>query len=389
MSDLFALDAVLPALTPVHRIVEIADPDELACYLRAWEQLVEQAAEPNVFYAPCALLPAVRHLGGNQAIRVLLFFRAGEETILDGILPLFAKPCLGRLAVLHSYRHRYCFSAEPLLRRGQEREIAQGFVAWLYQHRFLCPLLSLRGLDSEGVWFFALRHALNGRGIHYHQSVPVQRALLRIEGGLESFLERTPAKKRKEYRRLREKLAALGKLQVQLLQPGADDLQEWLDAFVALELKGWKGREGTALGSRSECRRFFEETARGAHQQGSLMMVRMSLDGRPVAMLCDLLAPPGRYAFKTAYDEDYARYAPGVLLEIENACLTFQAPHGVEWLDSCAAPDNALLNRLYPHRRSLIDISICALGMARAGLWASLGLKQLRQQVRRRGKVLQ
>lgn len=387
MNDLSALDAGLSVSTnPVHRIVEITEPDELARHLQTWEQLVEQAAEPNIFYTPCALLPAVRHLSRGQAVRVLLFFRAGEASVLDGLLPLVERPLLG-FASLHGYRHRYCFSAEPLLRRRQEMEVAHSFVAWLHQHRFSRPLLTLRGLDSEGVWFRALRHTLHERGVSYQQAEPVQRALLRIEGGLESFLERIPAKKRKEYQRLRERLAALGGLQIRVLQPGADDLQEWLDAFVALELKGWKGREGTALGSRAECRRFFEETAWGAHQQGQLMMVCMSLDGRPLAMLCDLVSPPGRYAFKTAYDEDYSRYAPGVLLEIENACLTFQTPHDVEWLDSCAAPDNALLNRLYPHRRSLTDLTLCPLGIAHTGLWASASLKRLRQQFRRLGKA--
>lgn len=381
MTDLSALAADLPVSTePVHRIVVVAEPNELAHHLQAWEQLVEQAAEPNAFYEPWALLPALRHLRGGQAVRVLLFFRDSERTVLDGILPLFGRSYGRLLACLHTYRHRYCFSAEPLLRRGRESEVAHSFVAWLRQFRY--PLLSLRGLDAEGAWLRELRPALQRCGLRFLPAAPVQRALLSLEGGLEAFLERTPAKKRKEYRRLRERLAGLGDLQVDVLRPGARDLQSWLDAFVALELKGWKGREGTALGSRPECRRFFEETARSAHERGLLVMMRMSLDGKPLAMLCDLLAPPGRYAFKTAYDEDYSRFAPGVLLEIENATLSFQDPRGVEWLDSCAAPDNALLNRLYPGRRSLSDLTICPQGLAWAGLMASSGLKRLRQRWR-------
>lgn len=382
MNDLFALvgeERVSPGLE--HRVIVITDPEELASHGQAWERLAEQAAEPNVFYAPWALLSSARHLHPGQTLRVLLFIREAEGRQLDGVLPLFEKRC-GALTALHSYRHRYCFSTEPLLARGREAEVARSFVAWLHARRFRCPLLSLRGLDGRGAWLRALLPALDQWGLHYRQAEPVERALLRIEGGLEAFLERTPAKKRKEYRRLRERLEAQGELRVQMLQP-ADDLREWLEGFIALELRGWKGREGTALGSRPACRRFFLEVARGAHARGQLMMVRMSLDGRPLAMLCDLLAPPGRYAFKTAYDEEYARYAPGVLLELENACLTFQAPGGVAWLDSCAAPDNALLNRLYPDRRSMTDLTICALGAARLAPWAVQTMKRWRRRLRR------
>jgi CelD/BcsL family acetyltransferase involved in cellulose biosynthesis len=383
MTDLSAT-ADLPTSTHrAHRIVEVADPAELARHVPAWERLVEHAADPNVFYAPWALLPAVRHLRGGQALRVLLFLRNGEGEVLDGLLPLFERTCGGLVTSLHSYQHRYCFSAEPLLCRGREGEVARSFAAWLQQRRFRHPLLSLRGLDSEGVWLRELGPALRGRGLRYQQSAPVQRALLRLNVGLEAFLQRTPAKKHREYRRLQERLAELGELRLQVLRPDARDLQAWLDEFIVLELKGWKGREGTALGSRAECRRFFEETARSAHARGLLVMMRMSLDGRPVAMLCDFLAPPGRYAFKTAYDEDYARYAPGVLLEIENARQTFADPRGVEWLDSCAAPDNALLNRLYPDRRTLSDLTACAQGLAWVGLWMSARLKRLRQRRKR------
>ena len=384
MTDLSAA-ADLPVSTcRAHRIIEVTDAAELACHVPAWERLVEQAAEPNVFYAPWALLPAAHHLRGGQKLRVLLFLRNGEEDLLDGMLPLFERACGGLVASLHSYQHRYCFSAEPLLQRGREGEVARSFAAWLQQRRFRYPLLSLRGLDSEGVWLRELGCALGERGLRYQRSAPVQRALLRLNVGLETFLQRTPAKKHREYRRLQERLAELGELRVQVLRPDADagELQAWLDAFIALELKGWKGREGTALGSRLECRRFFEETAHGAHARGLLVMMRMSLDGRPVAMLCDFLAPPGRYAFKTAYDEDHARFAPGVLLEIENARQTFADSRGVEWLDSCAAPDNALLNRLYPDRRTLSDLTACTQGLAWAGLQLSAGLKRLWQRRR-------
>lgn len=384
MSDLSALVKETPVAAGLkHRIVEVTDHAELARHVQPWEQLIEQIAEPNVFYAPWALLPAVRHLRGGQAVRVLLFYQDAERGQLDGVIPLFERTCGGFPALLHAYQHRYCFLCEPLLRPGREAEVAETFVTWLHQRRFRWPLLRLCGLDGNGLWLPRLEAALEAGRVHFRRTRTLQRALLRTGGDLQAYLAHIPAKKRREYRRLRERLAEQGELRVDVLQPGAADLQVWLDQFVTLEARGWKGREGTALGSRPACRQFFEETAHSFHQRGRLMMLRMTLDGRPLAMSCDFLGPPGRYAFKTAYDEDYSRYAPGVLLELENACLAFES--GLQWLDSCAAPDNEMINRIYPDRRTLVDLTVCPLGAARGVLWLAARLKQLRQRWRASG----
>lgn len=186
MNDLSAL-ASEERLCLEHRIVEITDPRELASHMQSWERLAELAAEPNVFYSPWALLPSARHLHAEQTLRVLLFFREDDDQQLEGLLPLFEKRCAGGISTLHSYRHRYCFSTEPLLCRGREMEVARSFVGWLHGRRFRCPLLSLRGLDDRGAWLRALLPALEQQGVHYRRTEPVERALLRVEGGWRRF----------------------------------------------------------------------------------------------------------------------------------------------------------------------------------------------------------
>ncbi|MNJ50964.1 hypothetical protein D3C77_462560 [compost metagenome] len=102
-------------------------------------------------------------------------------------------------------------------------------------------------------------------------------------------------------------------------------------------------------------------------------------------MLCDFIAAPGAFAFKSAYDEDYARFAPGVLLELENVCRTHvRKDCGLRWLDSCSAPDNELLNRLYLERRTLCNLTISS-GHALANLYVARlpWLKRLQQRLKR------
>lgn len=374
MDNLASLSAGMPLSTAVsHRVVEVSSFSQAEPFLESWERLAENPSEANVFYAPWVLRPALEHLCRDKTVKLLFFVRE-DSSELDGVLPLMVKHACRYLPFfsLQNLRHRYCFSTAPWITRGREADVACSFALWLRSHRYRYPVLMLNTVTADGAWAQALRRQLPLRGMRFQQTSLVQRALLVHGDDPENYLERAlPSKKRKEYRRLRERLAEQGNLQVHELQPGDANLQSWLEAFVELELKGWKGKEHTALGSRINCRRFFEEMAHEAHRRGQLAMLSMTLDGRPVAMVCDLIASPGAFAFKSAYDETYARYAPGVLLELENICRAHaRQDRGLRWLDSCSAPDNELLNRLYLERRTLCNLTISS-GQALSNLYVA------------------
>ena len=72
------------------------------------------------------------------------------------------------------------------------------------------------------------------------------------------------------------------------------------------------------------------------------------LDGRPLARCSSILAQSGGYAFKTAYDEAFARYAPGIIVELDRIRALHEAP--VEWMDSYTDAGNNVLNRLWNER---------------------------------------
>src|SRR5262249_9708926 len=147
-----------------------------------------------------------------------------------------------------------------------------------------------------------------------------------------------PHKRLKEYRRQGRLLGERGKLERRVLTD-ARDLESWIESFLALEASGWKGREGTALASAAADAAFFREAARGAFAAGRLLMLGLFLDGRPVAMKCNFLAPPGSFSFKIAFDESFASHSPGVLLELANV-EHFASARPARWMDSCAVRDH-------------------------------------------------
>jgi hypothetical protein len=86
-------------------------------------------------------------------------------------------------------------------------------------------------------------------------------------------------------------------------------------------------------------------------------MLGLFLEGRPIALKCNFLAPPGSFAFKIAFDENYARYSPGVHLEMANIEQVLAQP-GLDWMDSCAIPDHFMINRLWTERRTVQTLLI-------------------------------
>jgi hypothetical protein len=87
-------------------------------------------------------------------------------------------------------------------------------------------------------------------------------------------------------------------------------------------------------------------------------------------MLASFLTPPGAYSFKTAFDEDFARFSPGVLLQAEN--LTMLERPDIFWTDSCATPDHLMIDHLWRERRRIQRHSLAIGGRARQKMFGLL-----------------
>ena len=111
-------------------------------------------------------------------------------------------------------------------------------------------------------------------------------------------------------------------------------------------------------------------------------MLELRAGGRLVAMKCNLLAPPGAFAFKIAFDEEFSRFSPGVQLELEN--IEFFHRGELEWMDSCADPNNAMINRLWGERRQLQSVLYAPRGTVGAVMMAGVKIVGMVSKLRRR-----
>ncbi len=346
-------------------IDELSDP----AFVADWERLVRNACEPNPFFEPWFLLPALRQWGGGERVRTKAWFHQGR---LAGLLPVVRSAQYYGHVVTHAkgWLHTNAFCGVPLIAAGLEDAFWEDLLAHFDRSARRALFLHLPQMPVEGPANAALERAIAARPRAGYVVARESRALLTGETSAEAYLcAAMSAKKRKELRRQHNRLAEEGTLAFERLA-GDEGLAAWIAEFLALEAAGWKGEAGSALASAPETRALFEQAMAGAAAAGRLERLALRLDGRAIAMLANFITAPGAYSFKTAFDEGYARFSPGMLLQLENLAL-LERP-GIEWADSCAVEGHPMIERLWRDKRRMVSRNIAIGGPLRRALFRLL-----------------
>jgi hypothetical protein len=305
------------------------------------------------------MLPAIDAFARGEAIRYVLLYadQADAAPLLCGLFPLERVASYRGMPFRHVrlWQHKHCFLGTPLVRAAHARACLQTFLDWLETDSDGAPAIRWGTVSADGPFWRVLAETLVESGRRSFVPYRFERAVMRPRAGSDAFLvEALSRKGAKELQRLERRLADAGKLEYGELQDAAE-AEQWIADFMELEVRGWKGRNASALGSTDAGRLFFTRATRAAARRGRLMMLGLRLAGRWIALKCNFLSGEGSFAFKIAYDEDYAKFSPGTLLELENV-RRFHARPELRWMDSCADPDHFMINRLWLDRRGLADL---------------------------------
>ncbi|VVT20054.1 GNAT family N-acetyltransferase [Erythrobacter sp. EC-HK427] len=334
-----------------------------------WDALARQASEPNPFFESWSLLPALAAFDPDQNVRLLTLEADGR---LVGLVPLRLDRRYYGHPIPHwrIWTHHNLFLCAPLVARGFEHVFWQHLLGWVDRHAGIAAFLHCAHMPADTPLVRALAEVLASSKRPAATVQHEQRAMLAGDGDAESYAAASlSAKKRKELRRQHRRLTELGTLET-VRQLGEEDLESWIDSFLALELRSWKGAAGSALASDPLTATAFRQALTGAAHRGRLERLAITLDGAPIAMLASFLAPPGAFSFKTAFDEDYSRFSPGVLLQLDN--LDLLARDRIQWCDSCAAEDHPMIDHIWRERRAIDRYSIAIGGALRRRAFAAL-----------------
>lgn len=337
---------------------------ENSAFIAEWDDLAVNASEPNIFYESWYLLPSLRGFGPD----ISLFVPCIDGEII-GLLPLAFHSHYGRWPVpnVQNWQHPNIFLGTPLIRKGREGEFWQALLAHLDARPGRALFLHIDGMASDGAAAKALEDLCQSQKRRHALVQQSERAYLQSDLGAEEYyLQTMRGKKRKELRRQKKRLEELGALTF-MRSDGSAGLTEWTEEFLALELAGWKGKEGSALACDGATRQLFCDTLSGAAARGQLQLLDLRLDGKPLAMLVNFISGEGSFSFKTSFDEDYARFSPGVLLQIENLALLDNP--AIAWSDSCAAAGHPMIDSVWAQRRKIGRYSVAIGGAGRRMLF--------------------
>jgi CelD/BcsL family acetyltransferase involved in cellulose biosynthesis len=327
-----------------HQVDAVAIPD-LTRLEPQWRDLAQRVAEPNPFAESAFVIAATRHIA-PRGLTALCIWRDPDRRRLDALAIL--QRARAPLPIVDVWRSELAPLAALLV--DGERAVAslEAIAGWLASERPAIVALGLSNLDVCGKLAQALRRVSTKHALRLAESNVRQRAALDCGPGA-NFVASLEAKRRKEWRRLRRRLEDRGNVAFSWSdEPAA------IGDFLTLEAAGWKGARGTALVADANRAAFAREMLHGFAAQGRLRIARLCLDGRTIAAGAVLRSGARAYYWKTAYDETFADFSPGVQLTLAMS-RSLGADGGLSLVDSCAEANHPMIDRLWAARIDLAD----------------------------------
>ena len=342
----------------------IVSPSELtSADLAGWSECAASSLEPNPFFEPGWLLPALEYLDESPTTMLVLAEHRGAVQACVPIVEVTADQnrtggrgkhsalqtrvaptavTLGTPLVTAEGGHEALACLMTEIRREAERRGASLVIMeWVGYDGPTARLLKEAAVETNNlliefdVWErgFLRRRAEDGecywlRGIGKNRCRTIRQHRLHLDAALGT----SPSL------RMRTDGAAV-------------------DAFLRLEASGWKGHQtdGLAFWRQAATTKFFETVCGRYVDDGRMWFLSLERGDAPSAMICCVRAGEGVFAYRTAYDEDLAKFGPGV--EVFLAAMEhFDHETDASWLDTCSARDNQHLLGLFPDRRAMATL---------------------------------
>ncbi|MCW2776279.1 MAG: hypothetical protein JWN17_4, partial [Frankiales bacterium] len=295
--------------------------------------------------------------------RPLLLAAADDDGLLLA-LPVVQARRVAKVPVpaLRGWDHDYAFLGAPLVAPGRAE---QAWTAALRDLRTRTPVLVLPDLPADGPAAAGLDAAVGHLGLVSRDVSSHERAVVRRRPRPDYLEGRLRGAHLKNLRRLRRVLARTVGADVVTVDRSGDP--EALEAFLALEASGWKGRAGTAMASRPGHADLLRAVLDDDPTRTSVLCLQAG--GRVLAAQVGLRAGRTLSCFKIAYDEAFAACSPGLLLEVD-ALTAFHDDPDLDVMDSCAVAGHEMAERLFPDRLRLRTVAVGLTPLGRAAVAA-------------------
>lgn len=332
-------------------ICEVADV--LAVPVAAWADLSARSVEANAFYHPAWARAVARHVKGQVGMRALLAWDGPRKRRLIGLMLVApAWNCLRLPIPVFVGWYAYAPLTTPLLDRDRSDAAARALLTGARESGAQAVLLP--AMAQDGAVAAALRRAAEPFAVSPRVFNAHERARLDATQDIDDAIAALGAKKLKELRRQRNRLADGGEVEFRIAAPGAE-AEAALERFLALEAAGWKGAAGTALAVKEGDVAFMKEALPAMVRDGAAQIVTLTSGDKVVAAGVLLRHARRAYFFKIAYDENFAKTSPGVQLTLD-ITRSLCADAAIDSVDSTAIANHPMIDHIWRDRQPIADL---------------------------------
>jgi CelD/BcsL family acetyltransferase involved in cellulose biosynthesis len=333
----------------VLRVDALDDQDILA-----WRDLARRTVDPNPCYEPEFLRHVPRTLGPAD-LHLIVASDGDQWRAMVPVMGSDGRRRRGRPPVNRAWHSDFSWLTTPLV----DRDRGEGPLAAVLDRATRFPAVGLI-LDEM---------PLDGPAIEAIQAVlPRSRQPIILD-----HHDRAALRRRAEETYLHEALGSRSRSKLAQKRRGLErDLGdsvtvdrlsagEGVEMFLALEARGWKGREKTAMACSDDQAAFFRRTCMAFDTVGRLEILALRAGDRVLALRVSIVDDDTVFTPKITFDEDFSRSSPGRLLEVEYVSR-FHSQSQREFMDSCAAREGTVLDDLWPDRQPIGRVLVPAAG---------------------------
>jgi CelD/BcsL family acetyltransferase involved in cellulose biosynthesis len=280
----------------------IRDPSEIQPLAGIWNELADHLMNPllrHEWFVACAEA-FYRH----DQIRIMISNSRGE---IDAIAPFALTrhhgiknfELLGTSA--HSEPSGFIYKDAAALEESIKSIINMGRTVLLSRLESESPEVSmLRRVNKKGA-FIVMRDSAGS------PFLPIATSWTEFEASVSS-------RSRYDLRRARKRADKIGKVTFEIVSPGPDMLDQYLEEIYQVEASGWKGRNATAMLFDERMKHFFQLYSRAACRLGTLRLCFLRINSKPAAVMLAVELFNRYWVLKIGYDEAFSSCSPGILL---------------------------------------------------------------------------
>lgn len=317
--------------------------------------LTNRALEPNIFFSARFLAPAMPRLE-DRVIKLMLIRDETEAHSRMRLLAPFSveKPGFSvGASIIRIWSNPFGPLGTPLLDREEAAETLDNMLEALARPEAGLPgILVVPDMLLDGPVAGLLRAVAMDRGLSVAVTDKVERPFLESTLDAEEYLAQSMSSHhRREMRRQWRRLSEHGEV-TYLVARQPEEIRYHLEEFLTLEDSGWKGRRKSAMVADRYRAAFAREAINSLAETDNVRIHSLALDGEAIASMIVFVSSGEAWTWKTAYDENWARYSPGKLL-MDRLTEWHLDDLNIRRTDSCAVPDHPIMSRMWTERQTV------------------------------------